>query len=77
MLAPPVEVVLASPLARAWRTAELLAEWAGWPRPVACEALAAGSEAPAILAALEPYREAGGVALVGHEPTLHEMTACC
>jgi phosphohistidine phosphatase SixA len=75
VVAAPVEVMLASPLARAWRTAELLAEHAGWPAPTACEALAAGADPAALLGALEPYREAPRLALVGHEPSLHEVTS--
>src|SRR3981189_883712 len=41
-LVPSVSVVLSSPWARAWRTAELLEKEAHWPAPVACEALALG-----------------------------------
>ena len=34
------ERVLSSPLVRAWQTAQLLEQAAGWPGPVACDALA-------------------------------------
>src|SRR5688500_15620064 len=44
-IAAPPDVVLASPYTRAWRTAELLAENAGWPAPEECSALAADREA--------------------------------
>ena len=34
-----VDLVLSSPIVRAWRTAEILAEEAGWPDPLAFDAL--------------------------------------
>src|SRR5438552_3782512 len=68
----PVEVLLSSPLVRAWRTAEIVSKQAKWPDPVACEALA-GEHPPAeILEALQEHAHAGSIALVGHEPNLHE-----
>jgi phosphohistidine phosphatase len=70
-----VDVLLSSPYSRAWRTAELLEQVAGWPAPVACEALEAGQDAADALQALQPHRSAGSVALVGHEPTLHELVS--
>ncbi|MDQ3791047.1 MAG: histidine phosphatase family protein [Actinomycetota bacterium] len=35
-LVPEFGLVLSSPFARAWRTAEIL-EQAGWPAPISCE----------------------------------------
>ena len=72
---PSVDVVLSSRYARAWQTAEILRNDAGWPAPLACEALES-SHAPAdVLQALQPYSATRAVALVGHEPNLHELTS--
>ena len=71
-IVPTVESHLASPLVRAWQTAEILSE-AGWPKPQRCEELAAGCEAEAVLAILKKARGAESLALVGHEPNLHEL----
>ena len=68
-----VDVVLSSPLIRAWRTAELLGEEAGWPAPVVCEALEPDRTAAAAVTALDAYRRAERVALVGHERLLGEV----
>jgi phosphohistidine phosphatase len=68
------EIVLSSPYPRAWRTAELLEEEAGWRSPVGCPELEA--ERPAT-AALEPLARstATSVALVGHEPYLSALAS--
>ena len=71
-IAEPPDVVLASPYARAWRTAELLAEHTGWPAPTECSALAGDSDAATILPLLEGRRE-NAIALVGHEPHVSEL----
>jgi phosphohistidine phosphatase SixA len=65
--------VLASRLARAWQTAELLHVEAGWPEPQACEALEPGHSLAAIVDELRG-RE-GSVALVGHEPTFSRLAS--
>jgi phosphohistidine phosphatase len=70
-----VDVVLSSPWVRAWRTAELLAKEAGWPAPVKCEALESGRAPAEVLQALQPHSGAKSVALVGHEPSLHELAS--
>jgi len=70
-----VDVVLASPWVRAWRTAELLEKEARWPAPLGCEALESGRAPAEVLQALQPYAEASSVALVGHEPSLHELAS--
>ncbi|MGI8422910.1 MAG: SixA phosphatase family protein [Chloroflexota bacterium] len=69
-LTPPPDVVLASPYARAWRTAELLAKHAGWPAPLECAALAGNQSADAALPVLAERADAEAVALVGHEPNV-------
>lgn len=68
-LVPRVDVVLCSPYVRAWDTAQLLHDEAGWPAPQRCAALA-GSDIPALFAAIAEHGEARAVALVGHEPYL-------
>jgi len=65
--------VLSSPLARAWRTAELLDEHASWPKAVRCEALAPGGTPQAALDAMARAGNLFGV--VGHEPSLGELAA--
>ncbi len=72
---PSVSVVLSSPWARAWRTAELLEKEAHWPAPVACAALESGRSPAELLQALQPFNGSAGVALVGHEPNMHELAS--
>jgi phosphohistidine phosphatase len=72
LLVPAVEVVLSSPHVRAWRTAELLHEEAGWPEPERCEALEA-DRSPSD--ALDVVRGRGAVAVVGHEPLLSGLVS--
>jgi phosphohistidine phosphatase len=73
-LVSSVDVVLSSTYRRAWRTAELLSA-AGWPAPVECEALEGGRAPAEVLQALQAYSTSGSVALVGHEPTMHELVS--
>ena len=70
---PEVEVLLGSPFARAWRTAEILAEETGWPAPREFAALEPEVAPRKVVLALETYAGAGSVALVGHRPGLHEL----
>ena len=74
-LVPSVEVVLASPYPRAWRTAELLAEEAGWPAPASCEELSADRTAADAKRVLARHAKATAVAMVGHEPNLSELAS--
>jgi phosphohistidine phosphatase len=74
-LVPSVDLVLSSPWVRAWQTAELLESEAGWPRPVACEPLGTGRGPADLLQALQPFATYGAIALVGHEPSLHELAS--
>jgi phosphohistidine phosphatase len=74
-VAPEVGALLSSPYARAWRTAEILSETAGWPEPKAFPALEPNVAPPEAAAALADYAGAGSVALVGHRPGLHELTS--
>jgi phosphohistidine phosphatase len=74
-LMPAPDVVLSSSFARAWRTAELLEKDASWPKPTACEALEAGHAPAEVLQALQPHVGTDAVALVGHEPAMHELVS--
>jgi phosphohistidine phosphatase len=73
-LVPEVELVLASPYARAWQTAEILEREAGWPAPQPCAGLEAIRSAGDALAALAARREQT-IAAVGHEPQLSELAS--
>jgi phosphohistidine phosphatase len=72
-LVPEVDIVLASPYVRAWQTAEILHEEAGWAAPEPAPAL----EPSFPHAAVELLRGHAGrsVALVGHEPHLSELAS--
>lgn len=72
---PSVELHLSSPLTRAWQTAEILETEAGWPAPVACEALAGGSVAEAMVSVLLQNGARASMALVGHEPGVGELVS--
>jgi phosphohistidine phosphatase len=72
--APAPALVLSSPAARAWRTAELLGLEAGWPAPERSEELSPGSSPQAAWRALQG-RAASPIALVGHEPHLGELAS--
>jgi len=75
-IAKRVDRVLASPLVRAWDTAVLLQEVAGWPRPEKSRALEPGRSPAQTLAALREH-EGKRVGLVGHEPELSRLLAVC
>lgn len=70
-----VEVVLSSPYPRAWQTAEVLEEEAGWPAPERCDALVAEGEPEAALAHVAARDGAASIALVGHEPFLSRLAS--
>ena len=65
-----VEVVSASPHARAWETAEILRRDARWPPPERCPELEAEKPPSAGLEVLQRNAARSSVALVGHEPYL-------
>jgi len=73
-LVPSVDVVLSSSFARAWQTAELLHEVAGWPDPTRCEELEVG-RTPGSAAAVVAARTERSVAVVGHEPHLSRLAS--
>jgi len=68
--------VLSSPLVRAWQTATILTEFAGWPKPVECAALAPDVAPDEVFAALAEQKEKI-VAVVGHQPALGRLLAAC
>ncbi len=70
---PEVEVLLSSPYERAWRTAEILAEQAGWPAPEKLPALEPDIPPEKVVIALETYAGKQSIALAGHRPGLHEL----
>jgi phosphohistidine phosphatase len=72
---PSIEVVLASPYPRAWRTAEILAEEAGWPAPEASDALEAERSRSDAMRVLRSSAGLASLALVGHEPNLSELAS--
>jgi phosphohistidine phosphatase len=69
-----VEALLASPYARSWRTAEILVQEAGWPRPEECADLRPFS-ALSDGVRLVRRRTESSVALVGHQPHLSELAS--
>jgi phosphohistidine phosphatase len=73
-LVPNVDVVLSSRFARAWQTAELLHDVAGWPEPRECRPLEVGQPPSAALEVLRD-EDASSVALVGHDPHLSMLTS--
>lgn len=76
-IVPTVDIMLASPFARAWRTAEILTKEAGWPQPVRTDALRSERTAEESLATIEAARGADTIAAVGHEPNLSELASLC
>ncbi len=72
-LVPTVDLVLASPFARAWRTAGILHQEAGWPEPTPEEGIEAGRSPAEGMEVVRAHLDTRTVALVGHEPNLSEL----
>ncbi len=70
-----VDVVLSSPWTRAWQTAEILHEVAGWPAPTGCEALEGNRSPRGVVAVLKTYKHVQAVALVGHQPQVEGLVS--
>jgi phosphohistidine phosphatase len=68
-------LVIASRFVRAWRTAELLVEEAGWPEPQASAELEPDGSSVDILHRLSSIEAGSRVALVGHEPSLSRLAS--
>jgi len=69
-----VDACLSSPLVRAWQTAEILEQEAGWPAPEEFPCLEPGATPAEVVKALAGRKEAAR-ALVGHEPNLSQLLA--
>ena len=68
------DLILASPLVRAYQTAEIVAEVLGASGSLhVCEALAPGGAAQELYKSLRDYQSADDVFLVGHEPDMSEL----
>lgn len=74
-LVPSVEILLSSPYVRAWRTAEILHEEAGWPEPKRAELLEAWRAPKDGLGLLKENASHASIALVGHEPYLSRFVS--
>ena len=74
-LVPEVDAVLSSPYTRAWQTAEILSEEAGWPAPERCPPLEAVKPPNGAVELLQGKGEHSSVALVGHEPYLSVLAS--
>jgi phosphohistidine phosphatase len=74
-IVPTVDRVLSSPYPRAWQTAEILRDEAGWPAPEPRDQLAAPSSPDAALELLRDQGANTSVALVGHEPNLSSFAS--
>lgn len=74
---PAVDLLESSRCTRAWQTAKILHEEAGWPEPSRLEALEAMETGdPAALArSLAAMADLGSVAWVGHEPLLGRLAS--
>jgi phosphohistidine phosphatase len=68
-----VSVIATSGLARAARTAEVLAETLGGPKPAALPALEPGGSWREVMEFLASRRSAETIVLVGHEPDLGKL----
>ncbi|HXG44689.1 MAG TPA: histidine phosphatase family protein [Gemmatimonadales bacterium] len=69
------DVLLASPWARAWETAEIVSDVVGCPPPVPCEALAGPPDLGRLADVLGPREPDAVVALVGHDPWISELAS--
>jgi len=74
-LSTSVDVLLSSRWKRAWQTAEILHQEAGWPVPQECAALEGGRSPRGVLTAIRQHPDAMSIAVVGHEPLTHELAS--
>lgn len=75
VLVPEVDLLLSSPWLRAWQSAEILHEVAGWPAPQSCQALEGDRSPRGVLTALREHAAEERVALVGHEPQAQALVS--
>jgi phosphohistidine phosphatase len=69
------DLLLASPWARAWETAEIVSDVVGCPTPVRCEALAGPPDLARLADAIGQAAPDAVVGLVGHDPWLGELAS--
>ncbi|MFL5797951.1 MAG: SixA phosphatase family protein [Actinomycetota bacterium] len=74
-IVPGVDVMFASPLARAWRTAEILHEVLDWPEPASWAQLEPDRSPAQTVLSLDSHADTERIALVGHEPNLSEVAS--
>jgi phosphohistidine phosphatase len=74
-IVPSVDRLVSSPHVRAWQTAEVLRDEAGWPEPERSELLTPMSEPKDSLVLLEGSGTHTSIALVGHEPHLSMLAS--
>jgi phosphohistidine phosphatase len=65
-------IVFSSRFVRAWETAGILADGAGWPKPKECEALEFQDNTQ-VISVLRDHAKEKAIALVGHEPQLGRL----
>lgn len=70
-----IDVILSSPLLRAWQTAELLAQVGEGPDVTLCRALAPGHPPAALASVLRGHDQSHTVVMVGHQPDLGNWVA--
>jgi len=75
VLVPEVDLLLSSPWLRAWQSAEILHDVAGWPAPQSCPALEGDRSPRGVLTALREHAAEERVALVGHEPQAQALVS--
>lgn len=74
-LVKSVDVVLSSPWKRAWQTAEILHETAGWPAPTECPAMEGDRSPRGVTSVLKSHGQADTVVLVGHQPHVEALAS--
>jgi phosphohistidine phosphatase len=72
---PTVDRLLSSAYTRAWETAEILRDEAGWPKPEPAPALEADRPPEDVHELLQRVGTTGSVGLVGHEPLLSMLAS--
>jgi phosphohistidine phosphatase len=72
-IVPELDTVLSSPLLRARQTAAILEKEAGWPAADLFPELEPGRAPGEVLRGLKSRARGDALALVGHEPGLHDL----
>lgn len=74
-LVPSVDAVFSSPYTRAVETARVLEKESGWPAASVADALGSDRPTSEALQFLQALTRRESIALVGHEPNLHELAS--